>query len=69
MILNDFKRDIKVKCAETGMTQAKIGEAIGKPQQHVNKLATGNIGVISKLFVNVMDAMGYDVLVTYVKKQ
>ena len=69
MIKNNFELDIKMKCLESGLTQAQLGERIGTSEQYVNRVIkqkTGNI--MNKTFVKMMEAMGYDVVVSYEKR-
>jgi len=38
MIRNNIEVDIKVKCIENGITQAKLAEEIGTTSQYVNRI-------------------------------
>ena len=68
MVINNIEVDIKIKCLETGLTQSQLGEKIGTTGQYVNRIIKKNDGVINKTFVQMLDAMGYDIQLIYVKK-
>lgn len=69
MIKNNIEVDVKIKCIEAGKTQAQLGEAIGTTGQYVNRIIKKQDGIVNKTFVQMMDALGYDVELTYVKKE
>ena len=68
MILNNIEVDVKVKCLEAGMTQAQLGEAVGSTGQYVNRVMKNKDGVMNKTYVKMMEALGYDIELTYVKR-
>ena len=68
MILNNIEVDVKVKCLEAGMTQAQLGEAVGSTGQYVNRVMKNKDGVMNKTYVKMLEALGYDIELTYVKK-
>ncbi|MEQ2564059.1 helix-turn-helix transcriptional regulator [Ventrimonas sp. CLA-AP-H27] len=69
MIKNNFELDIKMKCLESGLTQAQLGERIGTSEQYVNRVIKQKAGnILNKTFVKMMEAMGYDVVVSYEKR-
>lgn len=43
-------------------------EEIGTTSQYVNRIIKKKDGVVNKTFVQMMDALGYDIEITYVKK-
>ena len=69
MIKNDIEFDTKVKCLEAKMTQHQLGEAIGTTGQYVNRIIKKNEGVVNKTFVQMMEALGYDIVLTYEKRK
>ena len=69
MIKNTTEVDVKVKCIESGKTQAQLGEAIGTTGQYVNRIIKKQDGVINKTFVQMLEALGYDIELTYVKRK
>lgn len=68
MIKNNIELDFKVKCIEEGITQAKIAEEINTTKSYVNRIIKKQDGVVNKTFVQTMEALGYDIVLTYVKR-
>ena len=68
-VLNNFELDVKMKCLEEDMTQQQLGEAIGSTGQYVNRVMKRKEGVVNKTFVEMMDALGYDITLTYTRKR
>ncbi|MBU3196010.1 helix-turn-helix transcriptional regulator [Clostridium algidicarnis] len=69
MIKNNIELDVKVKCIENGTTQAKIAEDINTTKSYVNRIIKKQDGVVNKTFVQMMEALGYDIVLTYVKRE
>lgn len=69
MVLNNIELDVKVKCLEQGTTQQKLGETIGTTGQYVNRIIKKKEGLLNKTFVEMMEALGYDIQFTYVKRE
>ena len=68
-VLNKFELDVKMKCLEEDMTQQQLGEAIGSTGQYVNRVMKKKEGIVNKTFVEMMDALGYDITLTYTRKR
>lgn len=68
MIKNNIEVDVKVKCIEQGTTQAQIAKDIGSSKSYVNRLIKKPDGVVNNTFVKVMEALGYDIELTYVER-
>ena len=68
MVKNNIEVDVKVKCIESGITQAQLAEKIGTSSQYVNRIIKKEDGVMNKTFVQMMAALGYDVEITYIRK-
>jgi DNA-binding helix-turn-helix protein len=68
MVKNNIEIDTKVKLVEAGMTQVDLGEAIGTTGQYVNRLLKKN-DVVNRMFVRMMEELGYDIVLTYVPKE
>ena len=68
MIKNNIEVDVKVKCIENGITQARIAEIIGTTGQYVNRIIKKQDSVVNKTFVQMLEALGYDIELTYVKR-
>ena len=69
MLKNNIEVDVKIKCIEAGKMQAQLGEAIGTIGQYVNRIIKKGDGVMNKIFVEMLDALGYDIELHYVKKE
>lgn len=69
MIKNNIEVDVKIKCIEAGKTQAQLGEEIGTTGQYVNRIIKKPDGVVNKTFISMMEALGYDIERTYVKRK
>lgn len=67
-VTNNFELDVKVKCLEADMTQQQLGEAIGSTGQYVNRVMKKKEGIVNRTFVEMMDALGYDITLTYTRK-
>ena len=69
MIKNNLEIDVKVKCLEEGVTQAQLAEMVGTSAPYVSRLINKKEGIINKVFVDMLDKLGYDIQLTYVKKE
>lgn len=68
MIKNNIELDVKVKCIENGITQAQVAEKVGTSGPYVNCIIKKQDGVVNKTFVQMLEALGYDIELTYVKR-
>lgn len=69
MVRNNIELDVKVKCVEKGVTQQTIAEKIGTTGQYVNRIVKKKDGIMNKTFVEIMEALGYDIEITYIPKE
>lgn len=69
MVRNNIELDVKVKCVEQGVTQQTIAEKIGTTKQYVNRIVKKKDGIMNKTFVEIMEALGYDIEITYIPKE
>ena len=69
MVTNNIEIDVKIKCLEAGMTQQEVGEAIGTTGQYVNRVIKKKSGVVNKTFIQIMEALGYDIELTYIPRE
>ncbi len=69
MLKNNVEVDVKVKCIEAGLTQEQVAEKIGTTGQYVNRVIKKKDGFLNKTFVQIMETLGYDVELTYVKRE
>lgn len=68
MIKNNLEIDVKVKCLEEGVTQAQLAQMVGTSAPYVSRLINKKEGIINKVFVEMLDKLGYDIQLIYVKK-
>lgn len=68
MLKNNLEIDAKVKCLEEGVTQAQLAEKIGTSVPYVSRLINKKEGILNKTFVEMLEALGYDIQLTYVKR-
>ena len=68
MIKNNIELDVKIKCIESGITQAQLAEKVGTSSPYVNRIIKKQDGVVNKTFVQMLEALGYDIELTYVKR-
>ena len=68
MLKNNIEIDVKVKCLEEGITQAQLAEMVGASAPYVSRLINRKEGILNKIFVDMLDKLGYDIQLTYVKK-
>ncbi len=68
MVKNNVELDVKVKCLEANMTQQQVGETIGTTGQYVNRIIKKKDGIVNKTFVEMLEALGYDIELTYVPR-
>lgn len=69
MVRNNIELDVKVKCVEQGITQLTVAEKIGTTGQYVNRIVKKKDGIMNKTFVEIMEALGYDIEITYIPKE
>ena len=69
MLKNTIEVDVKVKCIENGITQAQLAEKSDTSSPYVNRIIKKNDGVVNKTFIRMMEELGYDVELTYVRKK
>ena len=69
MVLNNIEIETKVKCLEAGITQEQLGVKVGTTGQYVNRIIKKKDGLVNKTFVEMMQALGYDIEMTYVKRE
>ena len=69
MVRNTIELDVTVKCVETHATQQTLAERIGTTGQYVNRVIKKKDGLVNKTFVEMMEALGYDIELTYIKRE
>lgn len=69
MITNNIEVDVKVKFIEAVKTHVQLAEEIGTTSQYVNRIIKKKDGIVNKTFVQMIEALGYDIEITYVKRK
>lgn len=69
MVTNNIEIDIKVKLIEAKKTQEQLGAEIGTTGQYVNRVMKNQEGVVNRTFNAMMEALGYDIQLVYVKRE
>lgn len=69
MLKNNIEIDVKVKSIEAGLTQEQIADKIGTTGQYVNRVIKKKDGFLNKTFVQIMETLGYDIELTYAKRE
>ncbi len=68
MLKNNVEIDVKVKCVEEQTTQAELAEKAGTSPSYVNRLIKNPEKIVNKTFVVMLEQLGYDIELTYVKR-
>ena len=58
-----------MKCIEGNTTQAKVAEEVGTSASYVRRVINDGDKVMNKTLVSIMEALGYDVELHYVKRE
>ena len=69
MVKNNIELDVKVKCIEQGKTQAQVAKEIDTTRAYVNRVIKRNESVVNNTFVKMMEALGFDIELHYVKME
>ena len=69
MVRNNIEIDVKVKCIEEGTTQAAVAEQIETTKSYVNRVIKKPNGVVNNTIGHMMEAVGYDYELHYVKRE
>lgn len=68
MLKNNIEIDVKVKCMEEGLTQAQLAEKVGTSAPYLNRVIKNQESVVNKTFVSMLEQLGYDIEINYIKK-
>ena len=68
MLINDTTKDFKKLLIDVGMNQTSLAEKVGTSKQYVNRLLNADKDVVNGMFLKLVEAMGYDIEVHYVKR-
>lgn len=68
MLKNNIEIDVKVKCIEANKTQLQLAKDIGLSAPYISRIINSQDKIINKTFLSMMESLGYDVELTYVKR-
>lgn len=68
MLRNNIESDFKQLCSETGMTQVQVAASINTTKQYVNRVMKKQKGILNPTFLQMVEALGYDIQFAYVKR-
>lgn len=66
---SNIETDVKMRCIEKSTTQAKIAENIATSPSYVNKIVRIKEHIMNKAFLTMMEDLGFDVELQYVKRE
>ena len=69
MFLNNIEMDLKMRMIESETTQTELSTQVGVSLAYVNRITKGREQILNKTFVKMMERLGYDVQLTYVKRE
>lgn len=69
MVINNIEIDVKTKCIEERKTQVKLAEEIDTTRAYVNRVIKRQDSVVNNTFVKMMEALGYDIELNYIKRK
>lgn len=67
MLINDTKKDIKRLCIDNDVTQTTIAERTGTSKSYLSQILMRPH--VDAWFVKIIEALGYDVKIEYVKRE
>ena len=53
---------------EERITQAQLAEMVGTSASYISRLINKKNSIVNKTFVEMLEKLGYDIQITYVKK-
>ena len=68
MLQNNIEMDLKMRMIESGLTQTEVAGKVGVTLSYVNRITKGREQIVNKTFVKMMDELGYDIKLVYVKR-
>ena len=69
MLRNNIELDVKTKCIEEKISQHQVAEDIGTSGTYVSRLINHPEKIVNKTFLAMMERLGYDVRLTYEKRE
>ena len=69
MLKNNIELDVKVKGVEEQTTQAELADKVGTSASYVSRLIKMPDKIVNRTFVQMMEKLGYDIELTYKKRE
>ncbi|MEE1157815.1 MAG: helix-turn-helix transcriptional regulator [Atopobiaceae bacterium] len=69
MLQNNIEMDMKMRMIEDSVTQTELAERLGISVAYVNRITKGREQIVNKTFIRIMEQLGYDVELTYVRRK
>ena len=69
MLKNNIELDVKTRCIEQQVSQQQVADDIGTSGTYVSRLIRHPEKIVNKTFIAMMERLGYDVELTYVKRR
>ena len=69
MLQNNIELDLKTRMIESCKTQTDIAKKLGVTLSYINRITKGQEQILNKTFVKMMEELGYDVQLVYVKRE
>ena len=67
MLISDVQKDVKKLCIDSGLSFTQLAEKSGTSKQYVSRLL-GKGKVINPMIVKLVEELGYDIKIEYVKR-
>ncbi len=68
MLKNNIEVDVKTRCIEEKISQQQLADDIGTSGTYVSRLIKHQEKIINKTFIAMMERLGYDVELKYIKQ-
>ena len=68
MLKNNIEVDVKTRCIEKKISQQQLADDIGTSGTYVSRLIKHQEKIINKTFIAMMERLGYDVELKYIKR-
>jgi plasmid maintenance system antidote protein VapI len=69
MLQNNIEMDLKMRMIEDSVTQTELADRLGISVAYVNRITKGREQIVNKTFVRIMEQLGYDIELTYVRRK
>ena len=69
MIINDISADVKAKCLEAGVYQLDLAKKIGTSGSYLSRIVNQKGNIMNRFFIKMLEVLGYDIQLVYVKKE